>query len=102
VVLAAVATAGSVMVSYARARAESLIPLWQSGIHWSAPSGWCLLIIGGLFNRMGPVLCDRRGFHHHRHSPHRIPWQETRADALFRDQTVALVTNFSLNLARRR
>src|ERR1700746_3921743 len=31
VVLAAVATAGSVMVSYARARAESLIPLCKGG-----------------------------------------------------------------------
>src|SRR5258708_2453979 len=31
VVLAAVATAGSVMVSYARARAESLIPLCKVG-----------------------------------------------------------------------
>ena len=36
VVLAAVATAGSVMVSYARARAESLIPLVQSGLHGAA------------------------------------------------------------------
>src|SRR5207245_9832225 len=31
VVLAAVATAGSVMVGYARAGAEALIPLWQVG-----------------------------------------------------------------------
>jgi CDP-diacylglycerol--glycerol-3-phosphate 3-phosphatidyltransferase len=52
VVLAAVATAGSVMVSYSRARAESLIPLRAS---WNARAAG-VLIIGGLFNRMGPVL----------------------------------------------
>jgi len=39
VILAAVATAGSVMVSYARARAESLIPCARSD-SWSAPSAW--------------------------------------------------------------
>jgi len=55
VVLAAVATAGSVMVSYARARAESLIPLCKVGF-MERPERLVLLIIGGLFNRMGPVL----------------------------------------------
>jgi CDP-diacylglycerol--glycerol-3-phosphate 3-phosphatidyltransferase len=55
VVLAAVATAGSVMVSYARARAESLIPLCKVGF-MERPERIVLLIIGGLFNRMGPVL----------------------------------------------
>ncbi len=55
VVLAAVATAGSVMVSYARARAESLIPLCKVGF-MERPERLMLLIIGGLFNRMGPVL----------------------------------------------
>src|SRR3974377_1437179 len=55
VVLAAVATAGSVMVSYARARAESLIPLCKVGF-MARPERMVLLIIGGLFNRMGPVL----------------------------------------------
>jgi CDP-diacylglycerol--glycerol-3-phosphate 3-phosphatidyltransferase len=55
VVLAAVATAGSVMVSYARARAESLIPLCKVGF-MERPERMVLLIIGGLFNRMGPVL----------------------------------------------
>jgi len=39
VVLAAVATAGSVMVSYARARAESLIPLCKVGF-MERPSAW--------------------------------------------------------------
>src|SRR5216683_349377 len=55
VVLAAVATAGSVMVSYARARAESLIPLCKVGF-MERPERIVLLIIGGVFNRMGPVL----------------------------------------------
>jgi phosphatidylglycerophosphate synthase len=55
VVLAAVATAGSVMVSYARARAESLIPLCKVGF-MERPERLVLLIIGGVFNRMAPVL----------------------------------------------
>jgi CDP-diacylglycerol--glycerol-3-phosphate 3-phosphatidyltransferase len=55
VVLAAVATAGSIMVSYARARAESLIPLCKVGF-MERPERLVLLIIGGLVNRMGPVL----------------------------------------------
>jgi CDP-diacylglycerol--glycerol-3-phosphate 3-phosphatidyltransferase len=55
VVLAAVATAGSVMVSYARARAESLIPQCKVGF-MERPERLVLLIIGGIFNRMGPVL----------------------------------------------
>src|ERR1700739_634435 len=55
VVLAAVATAGSVMVSYARARAESLIPTCKVGF-MERPERLVLLIIGGLFNRMAPVL----------------------------------------------
>ena len=55
VVLAAVATAGSVMVSYARARAESLIPLCKVGF-MERPERLVLLIIGGIFTRMGAVL----------------------------------------------
>ena len=55
VVLAAVATAGSVMVSYARARAESLIPLCKVGF-MERPERLVLLIIGGIFNRMAQVL----------------------------------------------
>ncbi|HXN63693.1 MAG TPA: CDP-alcohol phosphatidyltransferase family protein [Candidatus Acidoferrales bacterium] len=55
VILAAVATAGSVMVSYARARAESLIPLCKVGF-MERPERMVLLIIGGLFDRMAPVL----------------------------------------------
>ena len=55
VILAAVATAGSVMVSYARARAESLIPSCKVGF-MERPERLVLLIIGGTFNRMAPVL----------------------------------------------
>src|SRR5437899_1575806 len=55
VVLAAVATAGSVMVSYARARPESLIPLCKVGF-MERPERLVLLIIAGMLNRMGPVL----------------------------------------------
>ena len=55
VVLAAVATAGSVMVSYTRARAESLIPTCKVGF-MERPERLVLLILGGAFNRMAPVL----------------------------------------------
>src|ERR1700731_3430433 len=55
VILAAVATAGSVMVSYTRARAESLIPLCKVGF-MEGPERLVLLIIGGVFNRMAQVL----------------------------------------------
>ncbi len=55
VVLAAVATAGSVMVSYSRARAESLIPSCKVGF-MERPERLVLLILGGLFNRMPPAL----------------------------------------------
>jgi len=55
VVLAAVATAGSVMVSYARARAESLIPTCKVGF-MERPERLVLLILGGAFNRMAPAL----------------------------------------------
>ncbi|MFQ5816754.1 MAG: CDP-alcohol phosphatidyltransferase family protein [Terriglobia bacterium] len=55
VVLTAVAMAGSFMVSYSRARAESLIPACRVGF-MERPERLVLLIIGGLFNRMDPVL----------------------------------------------
>jgi len=55
VVLAAVATAGSVMVSYARARAESLIPLCKVGF-MERPERMVLLILGGALNRMAQAL----------------------------------------------
>ncbi len=53
--LVGVAMAGSVMVSYARARAESLIPLCKAGF-WERPERIVLLIIGALADKMAPVL----------------------------------------------
>lgn len=53
--LAAVAMASSFMVSYARARAESLIPLCKVGF-LERPERLVLLILGGAFLRMAPVL----------------------------------------------
>ena len=53
--LAAVAMASSFMVSYSRARAESLIPLCKVGF-MERPERLVLLILGGLFTRMAPVL----------------------------------------------
>jgi len=47
--------AGSVMVSYARARAESLIPSCKAGF-WERPERIVLLILGALGNRMAPAL----------------------------------------------
>ena len=70
VVLAAVATAGSVMVSYARARAESLIPLCKVGF-MERPERLVLLIIGGVVQSHGPgALGDRDRFYDYRNSPH--------------------------------
>src|SRR5260370_594476 len=51
VVLAAVATAGSVMVSYARARAESFVPPWRGGILEPPERLGLLLSCGGFFIR---------------------------------------------------
>jgi CDP-diacylglycerol---glycerol-3-phosphate 3-phosphatidyltransferase len=53
--LAAVAMVSSFMVSYARARAESVIPLCKVGF-MERPERLVLLIIGGAFNRMAQVL----------------------------------------------
>jgi len=53
--LAAVAMASSFMVSYSRARAESLIPTCKVGF-MERPERLVLLIMGGLFNRMAQVL----------------------------------------------
>jgi CDP-diacylglycerol--glycerol-3-phosphate 3-phosphatidyltransferase len=55
VVLTAVAMAGSFMVSYSRARAESLIPACKVGF-MERPERVVLLIIGGATTRMAPVL----------------------------------------------
>jgi CDP-diacylglycerol--glycerol-3-phosphate 3-phosphatidyltransferase len=54
-VLVCVAMAGSVMVSYARARAESLLPDAKMGF-WERPERLALMILGALANRMAPAL----------------------------------------------
>jgi CDP-diacylglycerol---glycerol-3-phosphate 3-phosphatidyltransferase len=55
VVLVALVMTGSVMVSYTRARAESLIEQCKVGF-MERPERIVLVIIGALFNRMAPVL----------------------------------------------
>ena len=55
VVLVALVMAGSVMVSYARARAESLIPTCKVGF-LERPERVVLIIIGAVTDRMAPVL----------------------------------------------
>jgi CDP-diacylglycerol--glycerol-3-phosphate 3-phosphatidyltransferase len=54
-VLAGIAMAGAVMVSYAKARAESLVEITEVGF-WERPERLVLMIIGGLVNRMPLVL----------------------------------------------
>lgn len=53
--LAAVAMASSFMISYSRARAESLISSCKVGF-MERPERLVLLILGGAFLRMGPAL----------------------------------------------
>jgi CDP-diacylglycerol--glycerol-3-phosphate 3-phosphatidyltransferase len=53
--LAAVAMASSFMVSYSRARAESIIPSCKVGF-MERPERLVLLIMGGIFHRMAQVL----------------------------------------------
>jgi CDP-diacylglycerol--glycerol-3-phosphate 3-phosphatidyltransferase len=55
VVLVAVVMTGSVMVSYTRARAESLIGMCKVGF-MERPERIVLVIIGALFNHMAPCL----------------------------------------------
>ena len=55
IVLTAIVMTGSVMVSYARARAECTIPKCKVGF-LERPERVVLIIIGALFNRMAPVL----------------------------------------------
>jgi CDP-diacylglycerol--glycerol-3-phosphate 3-phosphatidyltransferase len=54
-VLVGVAMAGSVMVSYTRARAESLIRECKAGF-FERPERIVLMIIGALANKMAPAL----------------------------------------------
>lgn len=53
--LAGAAMAGSVMVSYARARAESLVPTSEIGF-FERPERLAIMILGALFNRMPVAL----------------------------------------------
>src|SRR6202795_5069579 len=55
VVLTAIVMAGSVMVSYTRARAENTIPSCKVGF-MERPERIVLFIIGALFDHMAPVL----------------------------------------------
>src|SRR6202051_869691 len=55
IVLTAIVMTGSVMVSYARARAECTIPKCKVGF-LERPERVVLIIIGALFNRMAAVL----------------------------------------------
>src|ERR1700685_4063887 len=54
-VLAGAAMAGAVMVSYAKTRAESLVPKSEVGF-WGCPQGLTLMILGALVNRMPIAL----------------------------------------------
>jgi CDP-diacylglycerol--glycerol-3-phosphate 3-phosphatidyltransferase len=54
-ILAGTAMAGAVMVSYARARAESLGPTSEVGF-WERPERMVLMIVGALANQMGLTL----------------------------------------------
>ncbi len=54
-VLAGAAMAGAVMVSYAKARAESLVPRAEVGF-WDRPERLVLMILGALTNRMEIAL----------------------------------------------
>src|SRR5580700_401258 len=54
-VLAGAAMAGSVMVSYAKARAESLVPTSEVGF-WDRPERLALMILGAIANRMPIAL----------------------------------------------
>jgi CDP-diacylglycerol--glycerol-3-phosphate 3-phosphatidyltransferase len=55
VVLTAIVMTASVMISYARTRAENIIPTCKVGF-LERPERVVLLIIGALFDRMAPVL----------------------------------------------
>jgi CDP-diacylglycerol---glycerol-3-phosphate 3-phosphatidyltransferase len=55
VVLTAIAMTASVMISYARSRAENIIPTCKVGF-LERPERVVLFILGALFDRMAPVL----------------------------------------------
>jgi len=68
-VLTAVVMTTSVMISYTRSRAENVIPTCKVGF-LERPERVVLLIIGGLMDRMAPVLGDRRVGDDHGGPPH--------------------------------
>ena len=72
VVLAAVATAGSVMVSYARARAESLIPTLQGWLYGAAGAPGAPDYRRDVQPHGASALGDRGDFNYHGDSPHRV------------------------------
>jgi CDP-diacylglycerol---glycerol-3-phosphate 3-phosphatidyltransferase len=53
--VAGAAMAGAVMISYAKARAESLVPAFDVGF-WDRPERIALMILGALANRMPIVM----------------------------------------------
>ena len=55
IVLTALVMVTSVLISYTRARAENMVPKCKVGF-MERPERIVLVIIGGLFNRMAPVL----------------------------------------------
>ena len=55
VVLTAIVMTASVMISYARSRAENVIPTCKVGF-MERPERTVLMILGALFDRMAPVL----------------------------------------------
>ena len=55
VVLTSIVMTASVMISYARSRAENIIPACKVGF-MERPERFVLFIIGALFDRMAPVL----------------------------------------------
>jgi hypothetical protein len=54
-ILAGVAMAGAVMVGYAKARAESLVPASNVGF-WDRPERLVLMIVGALAHQLGLTL----------------------------------------------
>jgi CDP-diacylglycerol---glycerol-3-phosphate 3-phosphatidyltransferase len=79
-VLAGAAMAGAVMVSYAKARAESLVPQAEVGF-WDRPERLVLMILGALTNRM-PLALWFLAIGPNITVIHRIvhTWKQTKAD----------------------
>ena len=77
-VLAGAAMAGAVMVSYAKARANSLVPASEIGF-WDRPERLVLMIVGALTeSQWSRALDSRHRPQHHRDSPHRAHLEANR------------------------